>query len=988
MEPLVTFAMQCAFALALSVLGSAAPIAPEPTVSPVVAAVASSQDVSPAATVPLVWSGRVSDGAGGFKDEPLSKTHARDLLQKLAALRVQIDVERKFDATAQPLEDLWIRATRPGYPERKDVLVEILLVRAGVVSKTGSAAQAAEDLGRVLLSGTRAGSFELVAASPADRKLAEDVAADPRIVALRESLSRSSANGDPGGDKIFAIVSQALSRGDMSLSSSLGDRAVPPLVTAVESSLEDFPQFSNDALHHLHVVNSARAAELVARNWSKGGSIWKARVLRLLKSARVFVEGPVGPFEVALWRDAVSPSQPPTFQVPRWFDVLEILLSDPATRREALQLASGLPERNALTPGMQRILSAMCAEPSTPLVKEVMTLLTGARGRPCVQPILEAMLASPDAKAREFAVNMLHAFERSPGLLANVDHRDPYVRAGVATMLRGHYVTTPQYPFNSTTSFVAIVPNADERALLTKLATDADANVRAEAARTIATLTQPLESGVYERLARDPESKVRVAVLEAEALPSTQRASLALGLAGDTDATVLRSLDDQLCELARGSAAQSPIPIEWLPVLRARRANPVAELDAYGDGPRAIYGRMSMSPEGMSQLLEWAAAPGGDRPTDPIVDRLGALLTRNETMAIPVDGATWAAAFRRLTGRGEYAYATFARFLSREESRPTQEFLTVAEDATLLPFSRISALTVAAKGPGSRVVQLVMDVLRSPNWGDSVQSKTTRDLLARIVTDLDAESRGRLLDAVLADRKVPKMLALPILNTAAGRGLSQAQAEAILKAWLDDVDARLATDHALRTVARGPRAAQGEWLTLAAHRGHLCATAFELIGDLRDPSYTDLLRQALTGSFEMEGPSPDYRAAALNALTRYFDQRAADIILEVAGSTANAALREDCFKALETLRKYEAEKGRVQKDRVTRAAVETAVQELVTMLDDADPAFRVQALRGLATLGAVDQMPAIVRRLKDADERVRKAAEAALDALNAPPTPK
>ena len=58
------------------------------------------------------------------------------------------------------------------------------------------------------------------------------------------------------------------------------------------------------------------------------------------------------------------------------------------------------------------------------------------------------------------------------------------------------------------------------------------------------------------------------------------------------------------------------------------------------------------------------------------------------------------------------------------------------------------------------------------------------------------------------------------------------------------------------------------------------------------------------------------------------------------------------------------------------------------MLDDADPAFRVQALRGLATLGAVDQMPAIVRRLKDADERVRKAAEAALDALNAPPTPK
>lgn len=987
MEPLVTFAMQLAFTLALSVLGSAAPPAPEPTVSPVVAAVASSQDVPPAATVPLVWSGRVSDGAGGFKDEPLSKTHARDLMQKLAALRVQIDVERKFDATAQPLEDLWIRATRPGYPERKDVLVEILLVRAGVASKTGSAAQAAEDLGRVLLSRNGAGSFELVAASPADRKLAEDVAADPRIVALRESLSRTVASGDQGGDKIFAIVSQALSRGDLSLSSSLGDRAVPPLESAVESNLEDFPQFSNDALQHLHVVNSARAAELVARNWSKGGSIWKARVLRLLKSARVFVDGPVGPFEVALWRDAVSTLQPPTFQVPRWFDVLEILLSDPATRREALQLTSGLPERNALTPGMQRILSAMCTEPGAPLVKEVTTLLTGARGRPCVKPVLEAMLASPDAKAREFAVNMLHAFERSPGLLANVDHRDPYVRAGVATMLRGRYVTTPQYPFNSSASFVSIVPNADERAVLTKLTADADANVRAEAARTIAALTQPVESSVYERLARDPESKVRVAVLEAQALPLAQRASLALGLAGDTDATVLRSLDDRLVELARDGTAQSPIPSEWLPVLRARRANQVAVFDAYGDGPRALYGRMSMSPEGMRLLLEWAAAPGGEQPLEQVGARMVTLLSRNETMVIPVDGTTWAAAFRRLPDR-EYAYANFARFLSREEPRPTQEFLAVAEDATLSPFARISALTIAAKGSGSRIIQVVMDVLRSQKWGDSLQSKQTRDLLARIVTDLDAESRSRLLDAVLADRNVPKMLALPILNTAAERGLSQAQAEAILKAWLDDVDARLATDHALRQVARRPRAEQGEWLTLAAHRGHLCATAFELIGDSRDPSYTDLLRQALTGSFEMEGPAPDYRAAALNALTRYFDQRAADIILEVAGSTANAALREDCFKALETLRKYEAEKGRVQKDRVTRAAVETAVKDLATMLDDADPAFRVQALRGLATLGAVDQMPAIVRRLKDADERVRKAAEAALDALNAPPAPK
>lgn len=188
---------------------------------------------------------------------------------------------------------------------------------------------------------------------------------------------------------------------------------------------------------------------------------------------------------------------------------------------------------------------------------------------------------------------------------------------------------------------------------------------------------------------------------------------------------------------------------------------------------------------------------------------------------------------------------------------------------------------------------------------------------------------------------------------------------------------------ALKEIAQLPRDQQRDWIVRAAHDPRYAVQALTILGNMRDPSYLPVLEEFLAPGFQM--PDVNAPTAALDALTRYFDDRAADIILKVAGSTPDPGLREAAFQSLTTIRKYQEEKGRWKSQQSSGEAWVQSVHDLVGLLDDAEPAVRAQAVRGLATLGAKQEMPRVVRMLKDKDESVRKAAEEALGALNAPP---
>jgi HEAT repeat protein len=115
---------------------------------------------------------------------------------------------------------------------------------------------------------------------------------------------------------------------------------------------------------------------------------------------------------------------------------------------------------------------------------------------------------------------------------------------------------------------------------------------------------------------------------------------------------------------------------------------------------------------------------------------------------------------------------------------------------------------------------------------------------------------------------------------------------------------------------------------------------------------------------------------------------AAETLLKGLGSTADENVRKACFDALDTIRRYQEEKERWAQRRSSRQAQDAAIAELLPMLADKDANVRAQAARSMGALGAVEQLPALVRLLKDSDQTVRKAAQEAIDALTtAKPAP-
>jgi len=68
--------------------------------------------------------------------------------------------------------------------------------------------------------------------------------------------------------------------------------------------------------------------------------------------------------------------------------------------------------------------------------------------------------------------------------------------------------------------------------------------------------------------------------------------------------------------------------------------------------------------------------------------------------------------------------------------------------------------------------------------------------------------------------------------------------------------------------------------------------------------------------------------------------------------------------------------------KASRATRETAIAELLPMLEDTAWEVRLQAARALGTLGAVEHMPKLIALLRDPNQEVRDAAHAALDRLN------
>lgn len=124
--------------------------------------------------------------------------------------------------------------------------------------------------------------------------------------------------------------------------------------------------------------------------------------------------------------------------------------------------------------------------------------------------------------------------------------------------------------------------------------------------------------------------------------------------------------------------------------------------------------------------------------------------------------------------------------------------------------------------------------------------------------------------------------------------------------------------------------------------------------------------------------SYDARDEALDLLVSYLDPRAAEVLRRAArswGTESDRIALRAAFDEVQAWAPIEVERAASSRRRT--------IEELARLADDRSGSAeqRVAAIAGLADLGALDELPRLIRWLEDENESIREAARAALGTL-------
>jgi HEAT repeat protein len=184
---------------------------------------------------------------------------------------------------------------------------------------------------------------------------------------------------------------------------------------------------------------------------------------------------------------------------------------------------------------------------------------------------------------------------------------------------------------------------------------------------------------------------------------------------------------------------------------------------------------------------------------------------------------------------------------------------------------------------------------------------------------------------------------------------------------------------AVRAQGYFPERVDRDALVRLAREGSYRVDAAEAMGLLGDPDFLPVLEECLEVEEDEEEKLP---LAAFQAVMAYMSDDAVAVLLRVAGQARSRVWRATLMGGVKSIQEYQEALADWERRLATRQTRDGAIADLLTLLDDDDATVRAEAARGLATLGAVDQLPQLIRLLKDDDATVRAAARQALDALH------
>lgn len=699
----------------------------------------------------------------------------------------------------------------------------------------------------------------------------------------------------------------------------------------------------------------------------------------------------------------VHEGRQPVLERPEWLDCIAAMLeSSPALRElgsrnawisSLQQMVRVLAQRDAFTPRLVTDLIDLMERMDGYAVLAVLDMLSGSWS-PSAQPILERFVVDDRQAIRAMAARLLVAADASPGLRSRVRDTDPDVRMAVVDSLgprkrRINYWREREESPGSGSVVVAAPDDPEARALLATLATDPEPVVRERCVNVLGALPAPVDPAVYRALAADGDPLVRVALSQLVHPDDRMQTELLSTLARDTEPRVVQSVEQRL---AREDAKWKTQAEAWMPVLIARLDNTHVSLD------RAYFLAGAMNSPAARRACTQLALQRND-PAALRVIATYAVLNDKGLIGSYDAPREWS----QLTG------AELARLLpllqSISERLPVAVAYTVpgreldpSVPAALEPLARdtdrplrfrLAALGLALHEPTPERQQLLRQLLSDASLAPGTDDSDVDEFaVSAAIGGIAVTHRNAVIKDVLANLPLRPSLRLRVVKQ--GRLSSPGGddiARLLLDEWLSGGETWEETENALSFVGETPALADEAMMRRAARSGH-AFTAIRTLGRLRDPRFLAILTECLDPTWISLNSNPgraDHALEAVSALQGYMSDTAASILLDAAAHSPYPSVREKALASVEAIGRYRDALAAWQKRTTMTASRDAAIGQLTAIAADAsvEGLLRAEALRGLGTLQAVEQMPLIIHALTDVDPFVRQAARTALEKLNA-----
>jgi hypothetical protein len=758
---------------------------------------------------------------------------------------------------------------------------------------------------------------------------------------------------------------------------SLGVTALPALETVARLSLGEAPRDHNsDPLFILCTLSPTRAARVAADGLRTGDVRWSLRIVRTLA-------------EGGLKQNQMGPRQR-ELVVEEWGRVVDRLLAQPAISAGVLPVAFDLCQAGYAS-GILPTAVVRAWESEDVDVRNV--VLKAFEGRIAARaslrpfgPLLQEMIEGRDEELSGLALKWAQEHLGSPILRRYVRDPDPRRRLALAEAIAKD--SWARHPTKNTPMGLS---EANEACFLI-LAGDRKTPIRRLVVETgsLVPHSEAFEA-LFPRLAQDPELGIRRIVAKTVLRDPRLQGETLLLLAADEELEVLDAVDITLA---------TRLPEEFraacVPALEARLSHPNHPLiEALEERWRGqLYRNFAELPEALPALVRAAIAH-----PDPA---FRAALHNGITQ-----GAPWTASLSRLPDE----------FLG-----PLVLQLCRGSGLGIPGNTYIQKLFPASEGLTPARRDLLADLARRPEQGPLARLRA----LVSLLHVGDARGRSQLISTLstlgaLGDGGLAHLGAeLQVLRQGFARAeLELAMLEALGDPRLPDevllrflVDERRSSPELARAeVARfGEQAARGDFVVDgvvgAALRSLVAQPSAEDVplvasflrrdrgGDLEltralastsDPLWFELLEDCLRVPWLDESDErEELIAAAIDGLTNYLSDEAGQVLLTAARDMPTPELRERCIEGVRSIRTFLEEERRFASQRALNLERGRAVERLIEMLGDPEMTIRIEALRGLATLRAVEALPLVIECLRSLNEVERKAAREALERLNAP----